>query len=77
MIPFPYLLYLGASKDKLAIKTARGIAHWRPAICVGERRTAADAESLGLENLSYEEAVARGNWTAGYCSICLTASTEC
>lgn len=63
MIPSPYLLYLGSSRDKLAIKTARGVAHWRPEKCVGERRTAADAESLGLENLTYEQAVARGAQT--------------
>jgi D-glutamate N-acetyltransferase len=60
VIPFPYFLYLGASTDKLSIKTARGVAYWRPALCVGERRTASDAESLGLENLNYAEAVARG-----------------
>jgi uncharacterized NAD-dependent epimerase/dehydratase family protein len=59
-VPAPYLLYLGAGKDRLAIKTARGIAEWRPHLVVGERRAAADGESLGLENLGYEEACARG-----------------
>lgn len=60
VIPAPYLLYLGSSQDPLSIKTARGVAHWRPEKCVGERRLSADAQSLGLANLSYGEAVARG-----------------
>lgn len=60
MIPPPYLLYLGAAPDELAIKTARGVAHWRPEKCIGERRLRADAPSLGLEQLSYAEAAARG-----------------
>lgn len=60
MIPSPYLLYLGAAQDPLAVKTARGVAHWRPDKCIGERRTRADAVSLGLDQLDYEEAVRRG-----------------
>jgi uncharacterized NAD-dependent epimerase/dehydratase family protein len=60
VIPAPYLLYLGASQDPLSIKTARGVAYWRPEKCVGERRTRADAQSLGLDNLTYAQAVARG-----------------
>jgi uncharacterized NAD-dependent epimerase/dehydratase family protein len=53
-------LYLGAAQDPLAIKTARGVAHWRPEKCIGERRTRSDAVSLGLEPLDYEAAVVRG-----------------
>lgn len=60
MIPAPYVLYLGAAKDALAIKTARGVAQWRPEKCLGERRLRDDAPSLGLEPLSYAEAVKRG-----------------
>jgi uncharacterized NAD-dependent epimerase/dehydratase family protein len=60
LITPPYLLYLGAAQDPLAIKTARGVAHWRPEKCIGERRTRSDAVSLGLEQLDYEEAVRRG-----------------
>ena len=63
MIPGPYLLYLGNARDALAIKTARGVAEWRPEKCVGERRTHANAPSLGLQNLDYTEAVARGAHT--------------
>jgi uncharacterized NAD-dependent epimerase/dehydratase family protein len=60
VIPSPYLLYLGAAQDPLAVKTSRGVAHWRPEKCIGERRTRADAVTLGLEQLSYRDAVARG-----------------
>jgi len=60
VIPAPYVLYLGAAKDALAIKTARGVAQWRPEKCLGERRLRDDAPSLGLEPLSYAEAVKRG-----------------
>jgi len=60
VIPSPYLLYLGAAQDPLAVKTSRGVAHWRPEKCIGERRTRADAVTLGLEQMSYLDAAARG-----------------
>lgn len=60
MIPSPYLVYLGAARDPLAIKTARGVAYWRPEKVLGERRLGAESISLGLEQLSYAEAVKRG-----------------
>jgi uncharacterized NAD-dependent epimerase/dehydratase family protein len=60
LIPSPYLLYLGAAKDPLAVKTARGVAYWRPEKCIGEHKLRADAVSLGLPELSYEEARRRG-----------------
>lgn len=60
MIPAPYLLYLGAAEDPLAIKTARGVAQWRPEKCIGERRTRSGAASLGLPEMGYAEAAARG-----------------
>jgi uncharacterized NAD-dependent epimerase/dehydratase family protein len=60
VIPSPYLLYLGAAEDPLAVKTARGVAYWRPEKCIGERRLHSEAISLGLEQLSYKEAAARG-----------------
>lgn len=60
MIHPPFLLYLGAAPDALAIKTARGVAHWRPEKCAGERATSATTPSLGLRALGYEEAAALG-----------------
>ena len=38
MIATPYLLYLGHSNDEIGIKTSRGLAVFRPDICVGEYR---------------------------------------
>jgi uncharacterized NAD-dependent epimerase/dehydratase family protein len=60
VIPSPYLLYLGAARDPLAVKTARGVAHWRPEKCIGERRLDGDAITLGLAQLTYEQAAALG-----------------
>ena len=34
----PFLLYLGRAADDLAIKTARGLAYWRPEWCIGQYR---------------------------------------
>ena len=34
-LPFPYALFLGAA-DQLSVKTATGIAHWRPERCVAQ-----------------------------------------
>ena len=60
MIASPYLLYLGSCTDILAVKTARGVAHWRADKCIGERRTTSDAISLGLPELTYAQAAERG-----------------
>lgn len=60
MIPSPYLVYLGAARDPLSVKTSRGVAEWRRELCVGERRLPGCEVTLGLENLTYEEAVRRG-----------------
>lgn len=59
-IPAPYLVYLGAATDPLSIKTSRGVADWRRESCVGQRRLPGCPLTLGLDDLSYAEAVARG-----------------
>ncbi|PKE30886.1 DUF1611 domain-containing protein [Rahnella sp. AA] len=59
-IPKPYLLFLGDVMDPLAAKTARGIHVWRPEACVGQIRLATDSVSLGLPDLSIDEAKAQG-----------------
>ncbi len=56
----PYLLFLGASTDPLSVKTSRGIAEWRPEKCVGQMSMPGCAVSLGLPELDFEAAVARG-----------------
>ncbi|HEX8569847.1 MAG TPA: N-acetyltransferase DgcN [Caulobacteraceae bacterium] len=60
MIPSPYLLYLGGAKDPLAIKTARGVAVWRPEACVGQHRRPGAEVTLDLPDMGFDEAVARG-----------------
>lgn len=56
----PYLLYLGAAADDLAIKTARGLAYWRPEWCVGEHRYPGSSLTLGLPDLEFTEAKQAG-----------------
>ena len=60
MIPYPYLLYLGDSTDELSVKTSRGVAVWRPELCVGEYRGEAATVTLGLPHLDFASAAAAG-----------------
>ena len=60
MIPSPYLLYLGNSTEPLSVKTSRGVAAWRPELCVGEYRGEACTLTVGLDHYSFEEAVKNG-----------------
>lgn len=60
LISGPYLLYLGEATDPISVKTARGIAQWRPNSCVGQRRLPGCEIDLGLSDLDYVEAVATG-----------------
>ena len=60
MIATPYLLYLGNSTDPYAIKTARGLAVFRPEQCVAEYRSDECPLTLGLPRMSFSEAVAKG-----------------
>lgn len=56
----PYLLYLGNAQDDLAAKTARGLAYWRPAWCVGQVRGPRCKTSVGLPDLDVGQARAAG-----------------
>jgi uncharacterized NAD-dependent epimerase/dehydratase family protein len=49
-------LYLGTAADDLAIKTARGLAYWRPDWCVGQHRNPACNLTLGLPDLGFADA---------------------
>jgi uncharacterized NAD-dependent epimerase/dehydratase family protein len=60
MISSPYLLYLGAAADPLAVKTARGVAEWRPDLCLGQLRLPGAEVTLGLEDIDVAEAARRG-----------------
>lgn len=60
MIPAPYLLYLGNETDELSVKTSRGLARWRPELCVGQFRGPSCGLSLGLPDMDFREAAQRG-----------------
>ena len=60
LIANPYLMFLGDAHDQLAAKTADGIAYWRPEWCVGQFRLPGCVADVGLEDISLEEAQARG-----------------
>ncbi len=56
----PYLLYLGNAVDELDIKTARGVACWRPQWCVGQYRSPDCRLTLGFPDMGMAEARAAG-----------------
>lgn len=60
MIQTPYLLFLGDAPDQLAAKVAQGICDWRPENAVGQFRMEGCQADLGLDDLSLEEAKAKG-----------------
>lgn len=60
MIPTPYLLFLGDAPDALAAKVAQGIKDWRPENAVGQFRLPACGTTVGLDDLTLQEA-----WDAG------------
>lgn len=60
MIATPYLLYLGHSSDEVGIKTSRGLAVFRPDICVGEYRHDDCPLTLNLPRLGFAAARAAG-----------------
>ncbi|MEO1968218.1 MAG: N-acetyltransferase DgcN [Sphingomonadaceae bacterium] len=59
-IPTPYLLYLGHSTDPADVKTSRGIAAFRPDICVGEFRHDDCTLTLDLPRMGFDQAAAAG-----------------
>ena len=56
----PYLLFLGDVPDQLAAKTAHGIIDWRPEWCIAQRRLPGCAADCNIEDMSIEEAAAKG-----------------
>ncbi|WP_191251607.1 N-acetyltransferase DgcN [Kordiimonas sediminis] len=56
----PYLLFLGDAKDQLAAKTAQGIKDWRPEKCVGQLRLWDCKATLGLQDMTLQEAWDKG-----------------
>ena len=60
MIDTPYLLYLGHSNDPADIKTSRGLAVFRPDICIGEYRHDDCPLTLDLPRMDFAAARAAG-----------------
>jgi uncharacterized NAD-dependent epimerase/dehydratase family protein len=56
----PYLLFLGDAPATVEVKTATGIAHWRPGSCVGQYRLADACVDLGLPDMDPARAKAAG-----------------
>ncbi|RDD61500.1 N-acetyltransferase DgcN [Ferruginivarius sediminum] len=59
-IEHPYLMFLGDAPDQLAAKTAKGVADWRPEWCKGQFRLDGCQASLGLDDMTMEEAADAG-----------------
>jgi len=59
-IPQPVLLFLGDAPDRLAAKTAIGIAYWRPTSVVGQLRLPGCQADLGLPDVTVAAAAAAG-----------------
>ncbi|MEX3009823.1 N-acetyltransferase DgcN [Hoeflea sp. TYP-13] len=60
MIQTPYLLFLGDAPDALAAKVAQGIKDWRPELAVGQLRLPGCNADMDIDDLTIDEAVARG-----------------
>lgn len=56
----PYLLFLGNMTDPLDQKTALGIHEWRPQWCAAQYRLTPDTHSLGLPDMTPDEAACAG-----------------
>jgi len=56
----PYLMFLGDAPDQLAAKTASGVVHWRPDICIGQIKLENCSADLGLPDMGLEEAAEAG-----------------
>ncbi len=55
LIEPPYLLFLGDAADRLAVKTADGLAQWRPRWCLGQLRLEGCNVDLGLPDMTLEQ----------------------
>lgn len=56
----PYLLFIGDATDKLAIKMAKGVADWRPELCLGQHSVTGCTVSTGMPEMDIETAAAQG-----------------
>ena len=59
-ITAPYLVFLGSETNPSYAKTGFGIADWQREKCIGQFHLAGGTVDLGLEELSLQEAAAKG-----------------
>ena len=59
-IQTPYLLFVGDEESASHAKTARGLAYWRPEICMAQCRVDGKGADLGLRDLSPRAAADAG-----------------
>jgi len=56
----PYLLFLADATSEMQLKTAHGLAYWRPELCVGQLRLPACTRTVGLPDMTPEQAFRAG-----------------
>lgn len=56
----PYLLFIGDATDGLSIKMARGVADWRPELCIGEAKVEGCTVTTGMPEKSIAQAAKEG-----------------
>jgi len=56
----PYLVFIGDATDALSIKMARGVADWRPELCIGEAKVDGCTVTTGLPQKTIEQAHKEG-----------------
>jgi uncharacterized NAD-dependent epimerase/dehydratase family protein len=59
-IPAPYIIYLGDVTDESCCKTGFGLAYWAGERTIGQFRSNENTVSVGLRDMTFEEAVAAG-----------------
>lgn len=59
-IQAPYLLFLGDASDELSIKMAKGVADWRPELCIGEYKLDGCKVTTGQPSMDIKSAKAAG-----------------
>ena len=60
MLQAPYLVFLGDATDPLSIKMAKGVATWKPELCVGQYRLPGCSETANLPDINISEAAEKG-----------------
>ncbi|WP_372770729.1 N-acetyltransferase DgcN [Pseudoalteromonas sp.] len=60
MLQAPYLVFLGDATDPLSIKMAKGVATWKPELCVGQYRLPGCSETANLPDMNISEAAEKG-----------------